>query len=405
MGYSYGHHIRDIQTHWAVLNDRLGIVTEGTVGTKKTQEERLQLYFKAIDGKIYHSYCLNFVFACGYLAMTSKELQEEYKCKSDCNNLSNEDWANGLMRNNIVSKAELKLIKEHIPNVEYILDKCIKNKVRGNIDIYDVLRVWQEHPEMEYLVAAGQYKLGLNKSFWKLSDSKKKQIVVWIRQHKGQVTTLQWILDDINGLDHELREFSMRKRFPYGVTEEYYKEQCKLALCNIEDQMRDYYKMCKFLKKDLKDKYWLMPKDMYKAHRKVMKEREAELKVRESREKALRNECIKKIFSKYSKYNFTDGKFTIAVASSMDEIIEQAEVLKQCLISAGYDKKMADGDIILVFIRKEGKPIATMEVHAKQKSIGQFYADEHNRENCLPSRRVKELGKQWLENYKNKKAA
>ena len=78
--------------------------------------------------------------------------------------------------------------------------------------------------------------------------------------------------------------------------------------------------------------------------------------------------------------------------------MHQAKILSQCLITAKYDKKFANGEIILVFIKKDEVPIATMEVVGKK--IKQFYADEGNKENCRPTPEIKALGEQWLENYK-----
>ena len=40
-------------------------------------------------------------------------------------------------------------------------------------------------------------------------------------------------------------------------------------------------------------------------------------------------------------------------------------------------KKMANQEEILVFIQKDGIPVATAELFAKNR-IGQFYADEHS---------------------------
>jgi hypothetical protein len=395
-GYETGHYLKDVYTVWEIYKGQIGIMTSCSVETSKLPRETHKIYFKAINGNVYTSNLIIYSQMAGYRCKHSKDLNDNeqeqlYKSYSD--------WAKGLPMNNKATWLDLELIRDNVEGVGYILDKCIKNGIKGNRDLFNVLEVWQKHKEMEYVVAAGQWQLGLNKSFWKLTDNKKKQVINWVKHHKGEYT-LGYILDDINGIDHELREFSQLHKLPYGITQEYFDKQMDICGYYPESKMRDYYKMCRELKKDLKDKYWLMPKDVIKAHDKVMHELNALKKAREKQERQDRNKIIQKLYKKYSKFSFCVGEYTISVPVDESDIIYQANKLNQCLITAGYDKKMASGQIILVFIKKEGKPIATMEVYKQQKRMGQFYTDESDRHECTPSQEIRALGEQWLENYK-----
>ena len=91
-----------------------------------------------------------------------------------------------------------------------------------------------------------------------------------------------------------------------------------------------------------------------------------------------------------------DG-FTIYVPDDVLDIKFQAEYLHQCLISCDYISKVINQRCVLVFIRKGNKPIATAELLNGNK-IGQFYANELDRSNCLPSPKVKAVMNKWLEN-------
>lgn len=55
-----------------------------------------------------------------------------------------------------------------------------------------------------------------------------------------------------------------------------------------------------------------------------------------------------------------------------------------------------------MFIRKEGEPIATVQLF-KDDSIGQFYTNELDRNNCLPDDNLKNVFDKWLEYKKHYK--
>ena len=405
-----GHYIQNKRTYWTDHNGKFGLMTVASIETKKICRETHKVYFKALDGTTYCSDLLDYNYLSGYSMLSEREVEKMNATSGfyyfiDCDRKCSA-WADGVMRNSIISYDEILSIRlymrctEEREDIDYLLDKCSKNGIKGNVDLYNIIRVWLEHPEMEMLVGCGNWQLGLNKSFWRLSDKKKKEVCAWLRNHdKGY--TLGYILDELNGKDHELREVSVRYKVPYGVTQEYYDSLDSYGRYYLQD----YYRMARALKKNLKDKYWLMPKDLKKAHDKLMEEhkRVEEAQMIEARKGV--NKKIKKLVSDLQKYNFEKDGYSVFIAPNIEEIIRQANVLNQCLITAGYDKKMAEGTCILVFVRKEEKPVATMEItFNKYARINQFYADEHDRDNCKPTKEVKELGQIWFDKYTQKAA-
>ena len=75
--------------------------------------------------------------------------------------------------------------------------------------------------------------------------------------------------------------------------------------------------------------------------------------------------------------------------------LEQAEVLNQCILRCGYLNKVIKQKSLLIFVQKNGTPIATVEVNSNAEII-QEYADEFDRTNCKPSEEVKNIVREWI---------
>ena len=61
-----------------------------------------------------------------------------------------------------------------------------------------------------------------------------------------------------------------------------------------------------------------------------------------------------------------------------------------------YYIEVLPGECVLVFVQKNGEPVATAELK-KGNKIGQFYANELDRDNCLPTDEVRAVMNKWLE--------
>ena len=114
-------------------------------------------------------------------------------------------------------------------------------------------------------------------------------------------------------------------------------------------------------------------------------------------EKRLREQkkAIKRIEKKFAEINKSIDGYSIFVTSNYDEWQKQAKALHQCICACGYYQGTADGNYTIVFIQKEGKPIATAQIY-QNGTIGQFYADETDRNNCKPSEEVSAALDKWM---------
>lgn len=78
-----------------------------------------------------------------------------------------------------------------------------------------------------------------------------------------------------------------------------------------------------------------------------------------------------------------------------------AKALHQCLVSADYIGRMAEKELVLVFVRtKAGEPVATAEIKP-DGSLGQFYADE-DKDDIKPSEKAHIALDAWLKEYRAK---
>lgn len=314
------------------------------------------------------------------------------------------------------------------PDFEYVLKKWIPKTTH---EMMEVLTIWREHPDVEFLLAMNFLNVALSSGFYKLSKPKKKIYIQWIKQHPeacclgfGDIKT---IISNGISIDEyfEYCEFLQESRCNVGISYRIY----KYLLKNIEirdwsgyyneklalvDFYKDYISMAKFCGHNLKDDYWRFPKDLNKAHDKVMAEseniirqqriaeelerqrREAECAERKRKEIQKKEKALLAIEKRFAELNGNIDGYSIFVTSDYSEWEKQAEALNQCIVASGYYEGTADGKYTIVFIQKNGEPVATAQIHT-DGTIGQFYANEIDRSNCLPSDEVREAFNKWLE--------
>lgn len=158
---------------------------------------------------------------------------------------------------------------------------------------------------------------------------------------------------------------------------------------------RDYINDCKKLEMDLKEDSVLFPKDLYRAHQNTIKQ------VSYIEDKDI-NEKITKRLTKLNKYCFNYNGLIIRPAESSGELIVEGKALHHCV--GGYAKRYADGETIIMVIRREAEPeepFYTMEM--SNNSIRQC----RGKNNCDTTKEVKafieEFKKQRLQKSKSKK--
>ena len=330
-----------------------------------------------------------------------------------------------------VTEAEEELVCSFYPDFKYVLKKF---KMADKRDLMKKLQMWIPHHELEMILAVGFEKVGMNGSFWRLSEKNQKATCNFMRQNP-QFKDLSF---------REIRE-AMRANDPvdYGVylqvipswhrsknprgwypcisyeDYKYMKKQQKKFKSSYNDEehafnelvniYNDYIRMLYRSDHNCKDIYWRYPFDISAFHDRLVEEErikeearrlaEKKAEAKRMREKAL---AFKRIVKKFEEVNGTVDGYSIFVTSDYEEWERQAKALHQCICACGYYQGTADGNYTIVFIQKDGEPVATAQVYPSGE-IGQFYANEIDRANCTPSEEVKTAFNKWLESVPKSK--
>ena len=335
-----------------------------------------------------------------------------------------EDWTNtsplGLWSVNLIDERSERNIIEVYPSFKYVLKKIKPNDKRVQL-IWELLKTWKEHPEIEGLCQLGFYSIAMNNNLFKLTAPKRKQIIKWICEHKELVDYPQYLkLVHIQKMikykltveefkDYEMHHPTISKYVGYKhikwdcdiPTWQYlkkigFKDEWKDR--QLAERYYDYKEMATKVGHNMKDKYWLYPSNLDKAHDKVMEEA-ANIRTTTS---ALQGDYLKAVMKPMAdKYNAKVDGYDIFLPTDIATIQKQCDVLYQCLLRNNYVNQVLMQKEILVFIWKDGVPQATAQVYYN-KEVGQFYADERGHvrgEDCLPSEAIQKAFYKWLETF------
>ena len=141
----------------------------------------------------------------------------------------------------------------------------------------------------------------------------------------------------------------------------------------------------------------------------IRKEEERKARILRNREQRLRKKQMEKeklelaenFLKAAEKYlplaGFTeDEHYAIFIAKSPAELVIEGNALSHCVGRSGYDRKMANEETLIFFVRKMeelDKPFVTLEYSIKKKEILQCYAYDNEK----PEDKVLEfVNNKWL---------
>lgn len=301
-----------------------------------------------------------------------------------------------------------QIFLQKYPEFKWIFQKSALT----NSQYFHLLPFWKQHPqEVEILLANGYTKLALDGRLWKAKD--RKPILEWIKENRTEENAC---LEGIRVCVKFGCSYSEWRRYRNVVRRGYYVEydvfkylesslQKKETLYGKIRTYRDYIEMAKEAGHNIKEKYWRFPKNLKSAHDKVLRE---VTNIRALREKEKDKEKEKNYIKAVTKWNGKEVTLSngvrVYVPQSIEDIVKQAEALKQCLIASDYVKKVIEKKCLLVFIRNKEKPLATAEILPGNK-IGQFYGNEANVDRCAPPKKAKEAMEIFKRKFLKKKKA
>ena len=302
------------------------------------------------------------------------------------------------------TEREKKIICDKYPAFRYVLNKWSGTRSQT----MKVLKVWKEHPEVELPLSLGYYDIIFCKSFYTMKKEDLKKCYKYMNENRQlnlSITDLKIIVrhgEEVSDMycrakmimGHSVKISELK--WLLGQYDKYYKNKS----WSLRGDMEDYKELCEYFHKDMKDEYW--------AHPKNLRERVDELRVqRENIRMLQRAEELKKKMTRYKRVikqfegwdRVIDG-YSIIIPKTIEQWQNQANVLNQCIIRMNY-MDLVSKNRVLFFILKGDTPIATCEVtDLLEKKIGQFYADEHDRSNCLPTPEVRNAMLKYLDELK-----
>ena len=330
-----------------------------------------------------------------------------------------------------VTEQEKETVCELYPDFRYVLNKW---QMKSKAELMEKLKIWIVHNEVELILAAGYEKVAMNKNFYRLTEKNQKAVCLFMRKNpRFKDLTLREIREAMKADSPEdyarylsdvpiyHRSSNSRACYPCISYKDYKylmkilpKSQSvygtkKQKLNQLENLYCDYQRMLYSSEHNTQDEYWRYPSDLESMHDRLIVEearkeaaRQLELKKADEEKNRQRAKALKAIEKEFRELNGSIDGYSIFVTSNYDEWEKQAEALHQCICAAGYYQDMADGMSTLVFIQKDGIPQATAQVMPDGK-INQFYADETDHMNCLPSPEIKSAFNKWLENVPKSK--
>lgn len=377
-----------------------------TATSRKDKSQMLDIYKQFENGDCF---CRNLYYSMyGYRVGFPNEVNSLYgKCGS-CDFIQKLDaYAEckkiNSFQSRCISECEKKLIEKKYPEFKYILKKY-PHTIEKTMQILDI---WKTHKEIEFVLSTGYDKVALNKSFWKLSKDKQKEICNFIRKNPNHKNFNLQDIQTVLKFNAKTDEFVVYKDFCFmnrKVSYDVYKYLCKIEKANIDGiyLYKDYHDLLVQTNHDKNNTYWKYPKDLQKKHDELREEVKHIQELEEIEKLKKKQNDYKKVVENLFKFKKVIDGYSVYVPENVEDIKLQADKLHQCLIQCDYVSQVIRKSCVLVFIRKNEEPIATVQLLSNDK-IGQFYANELDRNNCLPTDEVRAVFDKWLTFKKNYK--
>ena len=286
-------------------------------------------------------------------------------------------------------------------------------------NIFRYLRLYEQYPQMEYLMKMGLRRYVMSKMI--LRQCTDKAFCKWLYRNKERLTGFNKYYDvavvlkaykthkDFDKLQeeswiikhyaHDLTLKPIRKQFRGELPKLYkYINEQKITTAIY----RDYFTACEYLKMDMTVQKNRYPKEFMRWHNIRINEYDtAKIKADETQRKEFYAQFLN-IANKYMSLQKINDDYCVIIAKSPAELIREGKILHHCVGKMGYDQKFAKEETLIFFIRKPSepdKPFVTVEYSLEKHKVLQC----HGNNNSMPNSNVMNyINKIWLP-YANKK--
>lgn len=309
------------------------------------------------------------------------------------------------------------------------------------------LRLWQKHPQVENLLVQGCGRLvgalikreAYRSSYERAKGVPKLEAINWKEKRPSKMLgltgeefqccrTMQWSPEELAfyldcknaGLKFKLPEdlvdcintgslrWCARVRDKKEVSliraVRYLKKQSALDRRADAGILEDYWNTARLEGYDMWDEHVRYPKDLMRAHDRVVKEKRDQLEAEEKVRLAAKYEKWRAEFAKrlerLSKFAWTADGILIRPAETPEELDMEGKILSHCV--AGYKDTHAGGEKAIFFIRRESAPEVpwyTLELNMKTLEVCQ----NRGKANCARTSEVEAFEQAWLAHIKTLK--
>ncbi len=272
-------------------------------------------------------------------------------------------------------------------------------------DIFKYLRLYEQFPQMEYIMKMGLHRYVMSKMilrkcidkvFCKWLYRNKHNLAIYNKYYDVSVVIKAFMtgqrLDVLQKEKDIIKQYSKDENLKQ-IRKHFHGELPRLAEYIVNHNAntasyKDYFTACEYLKLDMtihKNRY---PKDFKKWHDIRIDEYDtAKLKEDEKQ----RNDFYDKFLEVANKYLplQKEGKnYCVIIAKSPAELIKEGKLLHHCVGKMGYDQKFAREETLIFFIRLSitpNTPLVTVEYSLSKHKILQCYGDNGSKpdENIL----------------------
>lgn len=304
----------------------------------------------------------------------------------------------------IVNKEYLSKLKEYKYSAWQLYD---------DVSIIQYLRMYEEFPQLEYVMKAGLDCFSTSKQILRLIG-KDKKFAKWLVANKQKFLSRFYYKDIVvkaykTGKDLDELQLAKELLLKY-VHDDAYKKSVEKLPQDKQDKLlkylykhqvlpssyRDYLNACIHLKLDLTEDKNAFPHDFTYWHNTRIDEYNTAKALADEKARAGLYEKFRVVAEKYLPLQLDKKNYIVVIAMSPGELVKEGEALHHCVGRMGYDQKFAREDSLIFFVRRKEEPtvpFVTVEYSPSKHKILQT----HGMHNSTPDEQtMKYIQKTWL---------
>lgn len=262
-------------------------------------------------------------------------------------------------------------------------------------DILDYLKMYKDHPRIEFLSKAGVPHMAVKPSFVKQLETD-KNFMRFFSKNLNEIKEERYGIDVIRkayklGITFsqaeakiEARRFFREAYLPLCIDAQKALEYVRTLGFGTKGHYTCYLRNCQRLGLDLADTKTAFPKN-FKRRDQIVRDQCGVLDRKERAELAAKMaEDLKRAADKFKALEKIRGKFVVRIPRNDDDFYREGKKLHHCIYTNNYAAKMARGECVIAFVRmaeKPNVPFVTVQFDTREKRIVQCYANKNSKPN------------------------